>query len=395
MKRETKYIFLLSGLLILFVLIQLFGPKPLDWTPTYLSSDKNPFGAYVTKSLSASFFEEKKIINNNLTFYELQDSVRAGENILSFSDRFDPDNESAKILLNKVDSGSHALISAYYFSGLFADTLKLFTSDLLFSGVIKAGGVSNDTTDLKFVLPNTKKEGYYYRLENVSYFFSSLDSLKARAFAISTNAWGKPVTLRIPWGKGYFILNTTPLAFTNNYLLYETNARFAENTLSFLPVTKTWWTSYYQVGRLEAQTPLRFILHHEALRWAYYIVAMSLVLFILFEAKRKQRVIPIVRPLANTTLEFVKTIGNMYLQANDHKAIAEKKFAFFLDQVRSKYYLSAETGDTFVEMVARKSGNSLEMTQKLFALIKVIQSSTIISKQMLMDVNQQLEDFRK
>ena len=177
--------------------------------------------------------------------------------------------------------------------------------------------------------------------------------------------------------------------------MYETNARFAENTLSFLPVTKTWWTSYYQVGRLEAQTPLRFILHHEALRWAYYIVAMSLVLFILFEAKRKQRVIPIVRPLANTTLEFVKTIGNMYLQANDHKAIAEKKFAFFLDQVRSKYYLSAETGDTFVEMVARKSGNSLEMTQKLFALIKVIQSSTIISKQMLMDVNQQLEDFRK
>ena len=395
MRRETKYILLLSGLLILFVLVQLFGPKPLDWTPTYLASDTNPFGAYVTKSLSASFFEGKKIVSTNLTFYELHDSIRAGENIISFSNRFDPDKESAKILLNKVDSGSHAIISAYYFSGLFADTLKVFSSDLLFSGVVKAVDGANDTTDLKFVLPNAEKKGYYYRLENVSYFFSTLDSLKARAFVISTNAWGRPVTIRIPWGKGYFILNTTPLAFTNNYLLYEGNAGFVEKTLSFLPVTTTWWTSYYQVGRLEAQTPLRFILHHEALRWAYYIVVVSLVFFILFEAKRKQRVIPIVRPLANTTLEFVKTIGNMYLQANDHKAIAEKKIAFFLDQVRSKYYLSLETGDTFAEMVAKKSGNGLEMTQKLFALIKIIQNSTIISKEMLMDVSKQLEDFKK
>jgi len=55
---------------------------------------------------------------------------------------------------------------------------------------------------LKLVLPNTGKKGYYYRLENVSFFFSTLDSMKAKGFVVSTNAWGKPVTLRIPWGKG-------------------------------------------------------------------------------------------------------------------------------------------------------------------------------------------------
>jgi len=167
--------------------------------------------------------------------------------------------------------------------------------------------------------------------------------------------------------------------------LYETNHAYAEQTLSLLPTAKTWWTSYYQLGRLESQTPLRFILNNESLRWAYYMVVIGSVLFLLVESKRKQRMIPILLPLANTTLDFVKTIGNMYLQANDHKAIAEKKIAFFLDQVRSNYYLSLETGDAFVEKVAKKSGNSLESAQRLFALIKVIQSSTRISEQMLLD----------
>jgi hypothetical protein len=394
-RRENKYIAILSGFLVLVVVVQLLAPKPLDWTPTYLATDKNPFGAFVARSLFGPFFVDSKIVTDNLTFYELQDSIKAGENIISLSDRFNPDDESAKTLFNKVDSGSCAFISAYSFSGKFADTLKLYTTDVYFGGLAKPGGGTNDTTDLKFVLPGAVKKGYYYKLENVSFFFTTLDSLKATAFVVSTNAWNKPVTLRIPWGKGQFIINTTPLAFTNNYLLYETNHSYAEQTLSLLPATKTWWSSYYQLGRLEAQTPLRFILNNESLRWAYYMVVTGWILFILFESKRKQRAIPILLPLANTTLEFVKTIGNMYLQANDHKAIAEKKIAFFLDRVRSNYYLSLETGDAFVEKLAKKSGNSLEKTQQLFGLIRLIQNSALISEKMLLDLNEQMDQNYK
>ena len=393
MRRETKYIALLSGLVLLIAVIQAVAPKPLNWTPTYLPTDKNPFGAIVTHDLFSSFFRGNKIVTNNLTFYELSDSIKPGENIVSWSDRFNPDDEAVTTLFNKVDSGSTAFISAYYFAGKFADTLKLFTADAFFTGLARQAGGENDTTDLKLVLRKTEKRGYYYRLDNVSFFFSTLDSLKTDAFIISTNAWGKPVTLRIPWGKGQFILNTTPLAFTNNYLLYEANHEYAAQTLSFLPLAKTWWTSYYQLGRLESQTPLRFILSTEPLRWAYYIIITALILLIVFESRRKQRLIPILRPLTNTTLEFVRTIGNLYLHANDHKGIAEKKIAYFMDQLRSNYYLSLETGDAFVETVAKKSGNSLEQAQRLFTLIKVIQAATVISEPMLLELNKQMEEF--
>lgn len=379
--------------LVVFVVIQLVQPKELNWRPTYLPGDKNPFGGIVPRTLLDSFFRNERVVTNNLTLYELADSIAPGDNIISLSDRFDPDPEAVNVLLNKVDSGSHAFISADYFSGKFADTLKLYTVDVYFSRLASLETADRDTSDLKFVLQDIEKKGYYYKLENISYYFSTLDSLKEKAFIISTNAWGKPVTLRIPWGKGYFVLNTTPLAFTNNYFLYESNHLYAAQTLSYLPVARTWWTSYYQVGRLEAETPLRFILNTESLRWAYYLGISALLLFLIFESKRKQRSIPVVRPLANTTLEFVKTIGNMYLHARDHKGIAEKKIAFFLEQVRSKYFLQAESGDAFVETLAKKSGVSIEQAQELFALINVIQRSDQIPEQMLVRLNQQIENF--
>jgi hypothetical protein len=393
MRRDTKYVLILASVVVLFILIQLFAPKPIDWTPTYLANDKNPFGAYVTNELINPLFKQK-INHTNFTIYELADSIKPAENLISISNELALDNESTKVLLKKISEGSHALLSANYFSGLLRDTLNLNTIDVFFDGLTKPGIGQQDTTDLKFLLPYLEKKGYYYRTENISYFFTNTDSLRVNAYVISTNAWNKPVTLRIPWGNGYLILNTTPLAFTNNYFLSAKNFEYASKTLSFLPATKTWWTSYYQTGKMEPQSKLRYILSKESFQWAYYLGITSLILFIFFESKRRQRIIPIVTPLTNTTLEFVQTIGNMYLQANDHKAIAEKKIAFFMDQIRSKYFLASDIGDVFVEQLAKKSGNDLVRTQHLFALIKVIQSTQSLTKEMLLDLNQQLEDFK-
>ncbi len=394
MKRKKNYILILTIVIIAFVFIQMVAPKPINWTPTFYSKDKNPFGAFVTNEVLQSFFDNT-LINNNLTLYELKDSIKAGDNIMSISNGLDLDKESTTVLLQKVSEGSHAFLSAHYFSGSFRDTLKLSTIDVYFDGLAKPAGMgTQDTTDLKFLISYFEKRGYYYRTENTSYFFTNLDSLNANAFIISTNAWNKPVTLRIPWGKGYFILNTTPLAFTNNYFLSANNDDYAAKTLSFLPSRKTWWTAYYQLGRMESQSPLRYILSKESLQWAYYLTVIGLILFVLFEAKRRQRIIPIIPALANTSLEFISTIGNMYLQANDHKAIAQRKISYFLDQVKVKYFLIYDYSDAFVEQLSKKSGNNLSQSQQLFALIKVIQNTKTLPQHLLLELSQQIENFK-
>jgi cation transport regulator ChaC len=121
---------------------------------------------------------------------------------------------------------------------------------------------------------------------------------------------------------------------------------------------------------------------------------IGLLLFILFEAKRRQRIIPVIKPLANTTLEFVRTISNMYWQARDHKAIAEKKIVFFIDQVRQRYYLPHEINTVFIELLAKKSGQSLDETQKLFALIAMIQNSNSLAERTLWELNKELEKYK-
>ena len=74
-----------------------------------------------------------------------------------------------------------------------------------------------------------------------------------------------------------------------------------------------------------------------------------------FEMKRKQRIIPVINPLANTTLEFVGTIGDLYYQSAEHKNIAEKRIHFLMDQIRAKYWINTDKLDEiFIQTLSPK-----------------------------------------
>lgn len=390
MRKNNKYIFLLAATVVLFVLVHLLSPKQFDWTPTFSSRDKNPFGAYVMNAMLSDLFPGKEVNNNNITFYEASDSILADKNIIAMASFMTLSPEDTRALLNAVDSGATAFLSASYFRGHFSDTLGIYNVDVLTKIGFQNLEVLQDTSQLSFEYGKSDRE-YFYRQSDVNTFFK-LDSLKTDVYVIARNEYDDPVTLRIPWGKGELIINSTPLAFTNNYLLYR-NHRFISQTLSYLPERPIWWTEYYQLGRLESTSPLRVILNNETLSWAYYLLMTALLIFIIFEGKRKQRIIPIVKPLANTSMEFIRAIGNMYIQAGDHKAIAEKKINHFYDRIRSSYFLPPENHEEFAIMLSRKSGNSREETEAVLSLMKVIQRSTTISPEMLLDLNKKLENF--
>jgi hypothetical protein len=114
----------------------------------------------------------------------------------------------------------------------------------------------------------------------------------------------------------------------------------------------------------------------------------------LFEMKRKQRIIPIIRPLANTTLEFVGTIGNLYYQSAEHKNIAEKKIHFFMDQLRSKYWLStSHLDEAFINIASKKTGRGEEEVRSLVTIINSIRSKEKISAEELIELNNRMEKF--
>ena len=354
MRKDWKYILYISLAFGLFVIVKLLSPKKYDWTMTFAHDDKNPYGAYAFSNLLPELFPDRSISHSYKTIYEIKDSLAGVENIMIISSNFSADKEDSKTLLQHVEKGGSVFISAEYFWGHFSDTLSLKTYDYFF----KSGDVfgKRDTSYLKFSNAQLDTvDEFHYRRDNIHNYFSQFDTTSTTV--IAKNDYGYPVTIRMKIGKGNLILNSTPLIFSNIYLLSSNNHSFVSKTLSYLPLQNVVWTEYYHLGRMEATTPLRFILTNEPLRWAYYITIISILLFMLFEMKRKQRIIPIVRPLANTTLEFVGTIGNLYYQSGEHKNIAEKKIHFLSGSAAIKILVKHNTfGRNVCQHSIKKNG---------------------------------------
>lgn len=388
MRRDWKYLFYVVAIIGVYLLVTLTGPKQHNWQVTLAHEDKEPYGTFALNQLLPNFFEGHAIENSYQTLYEKLDTTHTRANILILTARFAAGKEDVDILLNHLARGNSAIISAQTFSGPLADTLQVSTYDFLFRAAQDTR--LSDSLSLYFLNGNDTAQ-YFYSQRSIHNYFDSFDSTRSEVLAV--NEFLEPVLIKVKWGAGNLFLNTTPLIFTNINLLDGNNHRFVAENLSLLPAQDVFWSEFYHLGRREAATPLRFILTTEPLRWAYYLTVVSLLLFILFEAKRKQRIIPVVKPLANTTLEFATTIGNLYYQRGDHKNMAEKRIAFFLDQLREKYWIETAIHSHAVEAIARKTGNNLHTTATLFNHIDRIHRSANISSDELKNLNMEIEAF--
>ncbi len=85
------------------------------------------------------------------------------------------------------------------------------------------------------------------------------------------------------------------------------------------------WDTKSNTAYNEVNSPLRFILSEPSLRSAWRLGIVGLLLFVLFMAKRRQRIVPVKTALTNTSVAFAKTIGNLYYQEGQPKDLIVKK----------------------------------------------------------------------
>jgi hypothetical protein len=392
-KKEIKYLLFLGIAALIYLFFKLFTPRDHDWTVTFNIHDKNPFGGYVLNELISDIFPGKRISHSYNTIYELYDTIRTPVNFLCLSTSFHAGREDIDALLNNVYEGGHAFISSEWLYGPLADTLSILFSDYYWEGNFSFEMNKEDTATLVFNNPALQTSSVFrFPRNSIRHYIQKFDSVKTKV--IATNDRGLPITVSIPWGRGRVIVNSTPMVFTNAYVLAGDNPDFTALSLSVMPKADLIWTEYYHMGRAEVQTPLRFILTTESLRWAYYLTIGAILLFMFFEAKRKQRIIPVIKPLTNTSVEFVTTIGNLYLHNGDHKDIAEKRIGYFLERVRTKYWLNTQKLDEeFAVSLARRSGTAPEVVHEILSQIRHIQSQKNISAEELRILNAALEKF--
>jgi hypothetical protein len=201
-------------------------------------------------------------------------------------------------------------------------------------------------------------------------------------------------------------VHLAPSAFTNYFLLHKNNKTYYDKALSYLPkdleVVK--WDDYfrYHSGGDEKGNSgggfnsLDWILKQPYLSTALWLLAGLFMLIFLFESKRKQRPIPVVAPVSNSSLDFVKTIGRLYFQRKDNKNLAYKMTAHFLDHVRGKYNIRTSFSDPeFEKRLAWKTGNDPESVRELLYFIKYVQDQPNVGDITLMELNHKLDHFYK
>lgn len=388
MKSKLKYIVIIAGLFLLLLLTEILLPKPVSWVRTLSSDDKIPYGTYVLKETLLRNNESFDPDLSRSTFFELDDSVKS--NFLVITDRFANGKDDFEALLGYVSEGNSVIIAAGIFDGVWNDSLGISTKDVLQSYFEDtANPIIEDSTFISW-----KDKKYFYKPEDNNTVFESPDSswiIRAK------HEEGNPVIISTSIGQGQLILSSNPWIFTNYYLLSGQEG-LANNVLSLLPEDagggNLQWSEFYSRGRNEASTPLRYILSVPTLKWAYYILAGTLILLILFESKRKQRAIPIIKPPANESLDFAKTVGNLYFEKGDHKNIANKMIGNLFEQIRTRYYLSTnDIDEDFIQRLTQKSGKVLINVEGLMTMINIFRSKERIGADELMSLNRKIEAF--
>ncbi len=377
-------------MILVIIIIELVRPKPLNWHNSYTSFDKIPFGSYVLAEELPNFLGTDHFTKIPVHPFEfLSDSIYKQNSTYFFiNDNIPIDLQLYTKLQQYLEDGNTVFASGKFFGNTLLDSLKIKTetSYALTEDVIHP--VLFGAPKPKY-LPQFKKKTY-------TTVFKSFDTLKTKALGYFKNEKA-PLSqinfIKIKQGAGTLYLHTLPEAFSNYYMLTD-NQNYAANCLSYTKNDFYYWDTYIKSGRKEVSSPLRFVLSQVSLRWAYYLFAIGLLLFVLFKGKREQRIIPIVTPLKNTSIEFTQTIGDLYLQHQDYSNIIHKKITYFLEKVRSDYYLDTSNLDaTFITKLAHKSTNTTEKTEALIQLIKNYRQNPVNSEVALIKLNKAIEEF--
>tara|TARA_R110002051_G_scaffold5108_3_gene27360 strand:+ start:2576 stop:3796 length:1221 start_codon:yes stop_codon:yes gene_type:complete len=400
--RRSKIILgFLVAVLIGIIVTEIVRPRPLNWRPSYTAISKIPFGCYVLFNELPSIFPNSKIKSVEESVYDAlinRDSSKLS-NFLFINDFISFDEQETNKLLSYVSAGNHVFIATNGLRGKLADTLNI--------EIEQHYDLQEDMVSATFTHLNLPKNKFKFERGADPTYFTSIDTsttkilghiqFKESTFLAdqSKEINKRPNFIKTSFGKGSFIINTLPIAFTNYYVLGENN-EYVESSFSYLNDSTIFWDDYKKSGRTVINSPLRFILSQPSLKWSYYLIIFGILFFVIFKAKREQRIIPVLKPLENTSVEFAKTVGSLYHQNRDFTNLNNKKIIYFLTYLRNRYYVNTTVIDeNLIIQIAAKAGKTIEETKSLIDFIVGLKNKPLHTEQDTVKLTRKINTFKQ
>lgn len=379
------------------VVIGVKRTKTVDWEESFDEKSNKPYGVSVLYKELPKLFKDYKVrtvYHQPSSYLSANSEDGYGEHIaegsyviIGNSDYLEDD--SIDELLNFVDAGNTLFISDYYFPQKIHDTLD-----------VSVDYIENEKDSISYLsLKHLNIEGITLDRNGNDQYFSEFDSINHMVLGHSKIDYKHANFLQVPFGAGNVFLHLEPKAFTNYHILKEDRYKYIEGALSYLPDNNLYFDSYTKIqtgydGDVEKESNLGWFLEQLSFKWAWYTAIVFGILFMIFNAKRRQRIIKIIKPLQNTTVAFVKTVSNLYFDTKDHKNLIDKKIAYFLEKIR--YDLNINTtilDDDFIEKLTAKTGKKKETIKTLVDYINLMKSKNEFIEDNLIKLNRYIEAF--
>lgn len=432
MKSSRNFLFVMLALFVLFCLLQVNLPKKFVWSPTFSHVDKQPFGCFVfdsvlTQSLPNGYHVTKK------TFFQLdQEHAKEKISVLMVVDQQNLKQLDVKYLCNIARRGGKVMVvaSGSFDDGRNADTVVVDELERTFNVRIEdgtyfslrgilAGLKAHDNDMYDTIYWNNRETMYaaqsyrmFYNMVGGTLFVDSVPKVKRLAYTLSTAGYDYrhdslyvgdftgfdtivdekerieridtfaikkiPVAVSVPYGKGEVIFVSSPLLFTNYGMLEGNTFVYIFRLMSYLADLPVYRTEAYvktDAMLVAEQSPFREFIKRPPLRWALYLALLGVVLFMIFTARRRQRVIPIMSKPANRSLEFIQLIGTLYYQRKDHVDLVRKKFKLFAEELRKTAGVDisdVNTDDREYLLLAEKTGMNSDRLKKVIRQIRLV-----------------------
>ena len=437
MKLSKKYLVLGGALALLLVLVYFLGgdrqsnssiKQPLEGAKVdslTIRKAINPTGTFLLYNLLKNYKNtasiQKMQTSQSVSLSDLlpKEQKNGYQNIyFAIAEEADLNNKDSEWLLEFVEAGNCAFIACESLSNKVRTAISN-NSYFGFNQYYDTSFVLNFyhpkyLRDYPIEIKNSELNSHSFpRYKNWMYFLNS--DLGAEFIRIAYNdSKDYPVCIQFKYGKGSFIIHVTPSAFSN-YNMFNKGGKFhAEVIFSHLPKGNIYW--HHDFGKFSPyrgipqpthskqgnsdksnyakSSPLQYIMKVPALFAALILLMIGALLFMIFQSKRRQRIIPTIEPNENSSLEFVQTVSTLYFQQKRHDKLIKHKELIFLSFLRQRYYISSPkiTGD-FIAKVAQKSGIEEKHIADIFTILN--EGKRNASESELISLYNKLEYFYK
>lgn len=373
--KQLKYI--IVGVILFVTLLVLLtfsgGSKTAsvssNWEKTYDLDDQAPYGLFDYQQLIISdtqitAFNE---YSGPETFFKGMDSIENNIAMFIGHELYFTDDEIL-LFLNSISKGKNAFIS-----------LEKFPKKLLnFSGTKPTFGhyyLSNFHSQYD----DTEIERFHvFNNDTLPYHWNIFDSVPNNwDYTVLSKINDEANFLSVKIGKGELLIHSNPMMFTNIYLKDSLGLDYLNFTLNQFEAAKILWPKFadddlsdvnpYQDDSTGGDhSLLSEIFKFSAFKWAFSIALLGGILFIIFRAKRKQPIIPVISDEKGSGQSFVTTIAGIYYNKKQPKV--------FKNVIRRNFYANVKNF-FFIDLKSRnRTKNIYRLAEKANVDVSLIEN---------------------